>query len=120
MRYDERNKDALVRLAHGFATAYRFMNDQKNHGEVMNIVKESLKISDDTARQIFRPYTEADKNVLPRQGELDLQAFDRGLALDRGRYVIRICRKPITTFGCVVTVSSIRRRLKPRREKLST
>ncbi|MGH7815913.1 MAG: hypothetical protein ACREOR_00845, partial [Candidatus Binatia bacterium] len=57
------------------------MNDSKNRDEVLNMVKESLKISDDTARQIFRPYTEPDKNVLPRRGELDLTAFDRVLSL---------------------------------------
>ena len=68
-------------MVRGFAAAYRFINDAKNHDEVRNLVKESLKTSDDTARQIFRPYTETDKNVLPRQGELDLPAFDRVLAL---------------------------------------
>ena len=57
------------------------MNDEKNHGEVLNIVKDTLKISDETARQIFAPYTQPDKNVLPRRGELDLRAFDRVLSL---------------------------------------
>ena len=79
--WGEKNKQALVRLVRGFASAYKFINDAKNHDEVRNIVKDSLKISDDTARQIFRPYTEPDKNVLPRQGELDLQAFGRVLSL---------------------------------------
>jgi len=79
--WGEKNKDALVRLVRGFAAAYQFMNDAKNHNEVRNIVKESLKLSDDTARQIFAPYTQPDKNVLPRRGELDLAAFDRVLAL---------------------------------------
>ena len=65
----------------GFAAAYAFMNDPKNHAEVTNIVKKSLKITDETARQIFEPYTQSDKNVLPRRGELDLKAFDRVLAL---------------------------------------
>lgn len=79
--WGEKNKETLVRLVRGFAAAYQFTNDAKNGGEVMNIVKESLKTSDDTARQIFAPYTEPDKNVLPRRGELDLKAFDRVLAL---------------------------------------
>jgi ABC-type nitrate/sulfonate/bicarbonate transport system substrate-binding protein len=79
--WGEKNKDVLVRMVRGFAAAYQFMNDAKNHDEVRNIVKESLKISDDTARQIFSPYTQVDKNVLPRRGELDLSAFDRVLAL---------------------------------------
>jgi ABC-type nitrate/sulfonate/bicarbonate transport system substrate-binding protein len=79
--WGEKNKDALVRMVCGFAAAYRFINDAKNHDEVRNLVKESLKVSDDSAGQIFRPYTETDKNVLPRQGELDLPAFDRVLSL---------------------------------------
>ena len=79
--WGEKNKDALVRLVRGFAASYQFMNDPKNHGELLNIVKESLKISEDTARQIFAPYTEPARNVLPRRGELDLKAFDRVLAL---------------------------------------
>ncbi len=79
--WGEKNKDVLVRMVRGFAAAYQFMNDAKNHDEVLNIVKDSLKISDDTARQIFSPYTQPDKNVLPRRGELDLRAFDRVLTL---------------------------------------
>jgi hypothetical protein len=68
-------------MVRGFAAAYRFVNDAKNHDEVLNIVKDTLKISDETARQIFTPYTQPDKNVLPRRGELDLHAFDRVLSL---------------------------------------
>jgi ABC-type nitrate/sulfonate/bicarbonate transport system substrate-binding protein len=79
--WGEKNKETLVRLVRGFAASYAFMSDRKNHGEVTNIVKESLKITDETARQIFEPYTQSDKNVLPRRGELDLKAFDRVLAL---------------------------------------
>jgi len=79
--WGEKNKEVLVRMVRGFAASYQFMNDAKNYDEVRNIVKESLKISDDTARQIFAPYTQPDKNVLPKRGELDLAAFDRVLAL---------------------------------------
>ena len=79
--WGEKNKEALVRLVRGFAASYAFMSDPKNHAEVTNIVKESLKITDETARQIFEPYTQSDKNVLPRRGELDLKAFDRVLTL---------------------------------------
>ncbi len=79
--WGEKNKDTLVRLVRGFAASYQFMNDAKNHDEVLNIVKESLKIPEESARQIFAPYAEPARNVLPRRGELDLQAFDRVLAL---------------------------------------
>jgi ABC-type nitrate/sulfonate/bicarbonate transport system substrate-binding protein len=96
--WGEKNKDALVRLVRGFAAAYQFMNDAKNHNEVRNIVKESLKLSDDTARQIFAPYTQPDKNVLPRRGELDLAAFDRVLALMGDAGVIPTPVAPASRF----------------------
>jgi ABC-type nitrate/sulfonate/bicarbonate transport system substrate-binding protein len=79
--WGEKNRDALVRLVRGFAAAYEFINDRKNHLEVTGIVKETLKISDDVAREIFAPYTEPDKNVLPRRGELSVKAFNQVLAL---------------------------------------
>ncbi len=79
--WGEKNQDTLVRLVRGFAASYQFMNDAKNHDEILNIVKESLKIPDESARQIFAPYAEPARNVLPRRGELDLQAFDRVLGL---------------------------------------
>ena len=80
------------------AAVYQFMNDAKNHDEVRSIVKGSLKISDDTARQIFAPYTERDKNVLPRRGELDLKAFDRVLVLMGEAGVIPTPVAPATRF----------------------
>ena len=79
--WSENNRETLVRFVRGFAASYQFMNDPKNRGEVTNIVKESLKVSDEAAREIFAPYTEPDKNVLPRIGELNLKAFNQVLAL---------------------------------------
>jgi ABC-type nitrate/sulfonate/bicarbonate transport system substrate-binding protein len=96
--WGEKNKDPLVRLARGFAASYQYMSDAKNHPEVLNIVKESLKISDDTARQIYAPYAEPDKNVLPRRGELDLKAFDRVLSLMGEAGVIPTPVAPATRF----------------------
>ena len=96
--WGEKNKEALVRLVRGFAASYAFTNDPKNHGEVTNIVKESLKITDEAARQIFEPYTQSDKNVLPRRGELDLKAFDRVLALMSEAGVIPTPVAPTSRF----------------------
>jgi ABC-type nitrate/sulfonate/bicarbonate transport system substrate-binding protein len=79
--WGEKNQEPLVRMVRGFAAAYEFMNDPKNRAEVTSLVKESLKVTDEIARQLFTPYTEPDKNVLPKRGELDLKAFDRVLKL---------------------------------------
>jgi ABC-type nitrate/sulfonate/bicarbonate transport system substrate-binding protein len=79
--WGEKNKEPLVRLVRGFAASYEYMNDPKNHGDVTNTVKESLKVSDEIAREIFAPYLEPDKSVLPKKGELTLSALNRVLAL---------------------------------------
>jgi ABC-type nitrate/sulfonate/bicarbonate transport system substrate-binding protein len=79
--WGEKNKEPLVRLVRGFAASYEYMNDPKNRGDVTNTVKESLKISDEIAREIFAPYLEPEKNVLPKRGELSLSALNRVLAL---------------------------------------
>ena len=79
--WGEKNKDALVRLVRSFAASYEFINDPKNRAEVTGIVRETLKVSDDVAREIFAPYMEPDKNVLPKRGELSVKAFNQVLAL---------------------------------------
>jgi ABC-type nitrate/sulfonate/bicarbonate transport system substrate-binding protein len=77
------NKDTLVRFVRAMASAYEFMNDPKNATEVIALVRDSGKLSDDIARQIYAPYLDPAKNVLPRRGEVSLAAFDRVLTLMR-------------------------------------
>jgi ABC-type nitrate/sulfonate/bicarbonate transport system substrate-binding protein len=79
--WGEQNKDVLVRFVRAMAAAYAFMNDAKNRDEVVAIVKETGKLSDDVAREIYAPYLEPNKNVLPRKGEISLPAMSRVLAL---------------------------------------
>jgi NitT/TauT family transport system substrate-binding protein len=75
------NKDTLVRFARAMAASYAFMNDPKNRDEVTAIVTETGSVSPAVAAEIFAPYLEPEKNVLPRKGELDLAAFNRVIAL---------------------------------------
>jgi NitT/TauT family transport system substrate-binding protein len=79
--WGEKNKDTLVRFVRAMSAAYLFMNDAKNKDEITAIVRDTGKIGDDVARQIYAPYLDPDKNVLPRRGELSLPAFNRVLAL---------------------------------------
>lgn len=79
--WGEKNKETLVRVVRAFAASYEFINDPRNRGEVTNVIMESLKVSEEIVRQIFAPYLEPDKNVLPRRGELNLKAFDQVLQL---------------------------------------
>jgi ABC-type nitrate/sulfonate/bicarbonate transport system substrate-binding protein len=79
--WGEKNQDTLVRFARAFAASYEYMSDPKNRGDLTSLVKDSLKISDEIARDIFAPYLESDKNILPKRGELSLSAFNRVLTL---------------------------------------
>jgi len=79
--WGEKNKEPLVRMVRGFAASYEFMNNPKNRAGVTSTIKESLKVSDEIAREIFAPYLEPGKNVLPRKGELSLNAFNQVLQL---------------------------------------
>jgi ABC-type nitrate/sulfonate/bicarbonate transport system substrate-binding protein len=75
------HKDTLARFARAMGSAYAFMNDPKNRDEVTHMVMETGGVSAAVAAEIFAPYLEPDRNVLPRKGELDLAAFNRVLAL---------------------------------------
>ncbi len=75
------NKDTLVRFARAMASAYAFMNDPKNRDEVLKIMVENSGVAPTVAAEIFAPYLEAAKNVLPRRGELDMAAFNRVIKL---------------------------------------
>jgi ABC-type nitrate/sulfonate/bicarbonate transport system substrate-binding protein len=75
------HKDTLVRFARAMGSAYGFMNDRRNRDEVTAIVTETGGVSPAVAAEIFAPYLELEKNVLPRKGELDMAAFDRVIAL---------------------------------------
>ena len=74
------NKDTLTRFARAMASAYAFLNDPKNRDEVTGIIVET-GVSPKVAAEIFAPYLEPGKHVLPRKGELDMAAFNRVIAL---------------------------------------
>jgi ABC-type nitrate/sulfonate/bicarbonate transport system substrate-binding protein len=75
------NKDAILRFVRAMASSYTFMNDPKNREEMVAFVADTGKIPSDIAREIFAPYVDPKKNVLPRRGEIDLSAVRRVLAL---------------------------------------
>jgi NitT/TauT family transport system substrate-binding protein len=79
--WGEQHKDTLVRFVRAMASAYAFLNDPKNRDEAVRILGEAGGMSAEVAGQIFAPYLEPDKHVLPRKGELDLAAFNRVVAL---------------------------------------
>jgi ABC-type nitrate/sulfonate/bicarbonate transport system substrate-binding protein len=79
--WGEKNKEALTRFVRAMASAYGFMNDPSNREEVVRTIAETGRLAPDVAAEIFAPYLDPAKNVLPRKGELDLAAFRRVLTL---------------------------------------
>src|SRR5437867_2122700 len=79
--WGEKNKETLRHFVRAFAAAYEFMNNPKNRAEVTSVVKDSLKVSEEVATEIFAPYMEPEKNVLPKRGELSVQAINQVLVL---------------------------------------
>src|SRR5882724_1154592 len=79
--WGEKNKETLRHFVRAFAAAYEFMNNPKNRAEVTSVVKDSLKVSEEIATEIFAPYMEPEKNVLPKRGELSVQAINQVLVL---------------------------------------
>jgi ABC-type nitrate/sulfonate/bicarbonate transport system substrate-binding protein len=79
--WGEKNKETLRHFVRAFASAYEFMNNPKNRAEVTSVVKDSLKVSEEIATEIFAPYLEPQKNVLPKRGELGVKAINQVLAL---------------------------------------
>jgi hypothetical protein len=65
---------------------------------VEKIIAESLKTSPEIAREIFAPYHDPAKKVLPKRGEIDLGAFNRVLALMSEAGVIPTPAPPAERF----------------------
>ena len=85
--WGEQNKDTLVRFVRAMAAAYAFMNDPSNRDEVIAIVRETGKLSDEVARRDLRALSRARPRTCCRAGaRSSLPAFNRVLALmARGR-----------------------------------
>jgi ABC-type nitrate/sulfonate/bicarbonate transport system substrate-binding protein len=96
--WGEKNKAAVVRYVRALASSYEFIRNRKNRSEVIKIIGDSQRVSADVAREIFAPYLQPEKNVLPKRGELDLQAFDRVLALMAEAGVIPAPAPPAAKF----------------------
>ena len=74
------NKDTLVRFIRAMASAFGFIRDGANRGEVIKAMVELTGASDDIARQTLALYFEPDRGVLPKQAEIDLKGLAQVIA----------------------------------------
>jgi ABC-type nitrate/sulfonate/bicarbonate transport system substrate-binding protein len=74
------NKDTLVRFIRAMASAFGFIRDGANRGDVIKAMVELTGTSDDIARQTLALYFEPDRGVLPKQAEIDLKGLAQVIA----------------------------------------
>jgi ABC-type nitrate/sulfonate/bicarbonate transport system substrate-binding protein len=71
----EKNKDAVTRFVRGLAAAFRFIRDPARRDDVVRTIVETTGLAEANARLSLALYFEPERNVLPRQGEIDLKGF---------------------------------------------
>jgi ABC-type nitrate/sulfonate/bicarbonate transport system substrate-binding protein len=78
----EKNQDTVARYIRGMAATQRFINDPKNADEIRPIIMQITQSSDAAARNLLSTYFyNQTRPYLPRQAELDADAFGRAVAL---------------------------------------
>ena len=73
--------DIVVRYVRGLAAAFRFIRDPRNRAEVVATLIEDTGCTDADARRTLALFFEPERHVLPQQGEIDLAALGRTIAL---------------------------------------
>jgi ABC-type nitrate/sulfonate/bicarbonate transport system substrate-binding protein len=77
----EANKEALLRYLRGLRSAFEFIRDPAKRDEVAAIVAESNGVSPAIAGKVLALYFEPERNVLPRQGEIDMAGLANVIAM---------------------------------------
>ena len=71
----ENNKDAVGRFVRGLGAAFRFIRDPARRDDVVRTIVETTGLAEANARLSLALYFEPERNVLPRQGEIDMKGF---------------------------------------------
>ena len=74
------NKDAVLRYVRGLASSFKFIRDPANRKAVAKTIVETTGSSAAIAEQTLTLYFEPERNVLPRQGELNLDGLTQVIA----------------------------------------
>ncbi len=74
------NKDKMVSFVRALAAAYRFIRDPANRDQVVQSIVELTGSADDIARETLKLYFEPDRNVLPKEAEINLQGLGQVIA----------------------------------------
>ena len=76
----EANKDTVLRYVRALASSFKFIRDPANRKAVAKTIVETTGSSAAIAEQTLMLYFEPERNVLPRQGELNLDGLTQVIA----------------------------------------
>ena len=74
------NKDTVVRFVRALGAAFRFIRDPARRTDVARTIVETTGFADANARLTLALYFEPERNVVPRQGEIDLKGLQTAIA----------------------------------------
>jgi ABC-type nitrate/sulfonate/bicarbonate transport system substrate-binding protein len=80
----EQHKDIVVRFAKAMGHAYRYVGDPKNKEEIIKLGASVTQSTEDISRKTYSLYYEPYSGVLPKQGEISLQGFQKVIELMDG------------------------------------
>jgi ABC-type nitrate/sulfonate/bicarbonate transport system substrate-binding protein len=76
----ESNKESLVRYLRALGAAFKFIRDPANRQTVVKIIVETTDSPADVAEQTLKLFFEPERNVLPKQGEINLKGLAQVIA----------------------------------------
>ena len=76
----EKHREALVHYIRGLSTAFKFIRDPANRKSIVKTIVETTDTPADIAQQSLALFFEPERNVLPRQGEIELNGMKQVIA----------------------------------------
>src|SRR5499426_104824 len=76
----EKNRDAVIRYVRGLGAALKFIREPKNRKAVIKTVVETTGTPADIAQQTLTLFFEPERNVLPKQGEINVKGLAQVIA----------------------------------------
>jgi ABC-type nitrate/sulfonate/bicarbonate transport system substrate-binding protein len=76
----EKNKEAILRYVRGLAATFKFIRDPANRRAVIKTIVETTDTPADIAQQTLTLFFEPERNVLPKQGEINVKGLAQVIA----------------------------------------
>jgi ABC-type nitrate/sulfonate/bicarbonate transport system substrate-binding protein len=76
----EKNREAVLRYIRGLSAAIKFIRDPANRKSVVKTIVDTTGTPADIAEQTLKLFFEPERNVLPKQGEINVKGLSQVIA----------------------------------------